>query len=378
MGHLRLILCLGLLWAQANDSVAVLRFLQREVQHLCQYAGRGYVQAGAARAAQYLAKRFAALGYCVQWDTFAFEVRLVKKAKLRWGGRRMRLGIDFWPEAGSPSAVGTWIVDSLPRPGVAWVLSDSLSLAEALRLGRRHEVALLVRLQPKVNAAYAQKPLPLPVLYVRERPSGSHLSLRLQVESQTVEAYNVIARSCTGQSPTWLVGAHYDHLGAVGGTTFWGANDNASGVAMLLALADRLTAPHVWFVAFGAEEVGLLGSFYFVERHRAELKTLSGMINLDLMGFGEKGIGVVGGADQPTLWQKVDSIRQIVGWHGEILLRPNAPNSDHYPFRLAGFPALFFYLLGGPGYYHDPLDKPKTLTWQGAYGFLRWLEALLR
>ncbi len=369
---------MGLLWAQADDSLATLRLLQREVIQLCHYAGRGYVRQGAARAAQYLAKRFRALGYCVKGDTFAFPIRLVRQAKLTWDGKPAHLGVDFWPDAGSPSIRGIWPLDSVPRPGAAWLVPESLSLRKALQLGQRAQVALLVCPQPKVNAAYAQKPLPIPVLYVRGQPSALRLSLRLQVHSQTVQAYNVMAYPCSDPKPDWIVGAHYDHLGAVGRTVFWGANDNASGVAVLLALAQRLKGASVWFVAFGAEEVGLLGSFYFVERHASDLSGLHGMLNLDLMGFGEKGVAVVGGADQPHFWARVDSVRQVVGWQGEILLRPNAPNSDHYPFRLKGFPALFFYLMGGPGYYHDPLDRPKTLSWQGAYPFLRWLEALLR
>jgi len=132
------------------------------------------------------------------------------------------------------------------------------------------------------------------------------------------------------------------------------------------------------FVGFGGEEAGLLGAYYFVGRHAAELRYLKGMLNFDLVGFGEKGIAVVGAADQADFWARAVRHRPEDLAEVPYLLRPNAPNSDHYPFREKGYPALFFYLQGGPGYYHDPLDRPETLSWQGAYGLLRWVEGILR
>jgi Zn-dependent M28 family amino/carboxypeptidase len=150
----------------------------------------------------------------------------------------------------------------------------------------------------------------------------------------------------------------------------------------MLLLAKRLgeeRLPYkVLFVAFGGEEAGLLGSYYFVGRHGAELTRLRGMLNFDLLGFGERGVAVVGAADQEGFWGMVVRHRPPELADIPHLLRPNAPNSDHYPFREKGYPALFFYLQGGPGYYHDPLDRPETLSWHGAYSLLRWMEALLK
>jgi Zn-dependent M28 family amino/carboxypeptidase len=207
--------------------------------------------------------------------------------------------------------------------------------------------------------------------------------VEITITSQEVENYNILAEK-PGRSADslWILGAHYDHLGRVGRTIFWGANDNASGVAFLLLLAKRLQAKtlpyNILFVAFGAEEVGLIGAYDFVNRYKTRLPMTKGMLNFDLMGFGEKGLGVVGAADQPAFWAQVKAHQPTSLQGVPLLLRPNAPNSDHYPFRQQGCPAFFFYLMGGPGYYHDPMDRPETLSWMGAYELSRWVEAVIR
>jgi Zn-dependent M28 family amino/carboxypeptidase len=87
-----------------------------------------------------------------------------------------------------------------------------------------------------------------------------------------------------------LIGAHIDHLGTRDGVVYPGADDNASGVAVLLAAAEAwqrsgLRPRHtILFVGFGAEEVGLVGSTYYVEHPVRPLAQLSAMINLDMLG----------------------------------------------------------------------------------------------
>lgn len=205
------------------------------------------------------------------------------------------------------------------------------------------------------------------------------------MEGQALSTYGeniLVRRKGLRADSAWVIGAHYDHLGRMGSATFWGANDNASGTAFLLALAERLTRqdslPYdVWLVAFDAEELGLVGSQVWVTQPPYPLERLRGMLNFDLLGFGEKGVAVVGGSDQPDFWSRIDRLREKTGWNPPLLVRPTAPNSDHYPFRLKGVPALFFYLQGGPGYYHDIHDKPRTLTWAGTYPLLLWIEYIL-
>jgi len=388
MGHLKavlllpVILCMGL--SQNTDSLSSIQFLQGEVERLCRFDGRGFAGKGYQKAAQYLRRRFEKMGYAVQVDTFRHTVRYVEKAHIRpAGGPTWQVGVDFWPHPGSPSVKGTYEVDTVPRQGKFWLLPETLSLRAAAQEALTQSVIGLLRPVKKVTATYGEAPLPFVLLETTRRvEAGNRLKVSIQTCRAEVENYNVIARKVGQQDSFWLVGAHYDHLGRIGRTVFWGANDNASGVAFLLLLAKRIqrdTLPTgVVFIGFGGEEAGLLGAYYFVGRHARELKHLKGMLNFDLVGFGEKGIAVVGAADQPDFWARVVRYRPQDLAEVPHLLRPNAPNSDHYPFREKGYPALFFYLQGGPGYYHDPLDRPETLSWQGAYGLMRWVEGFLR
>ncbi len=382
----------GLLWAgflcvlsgQNLDSLRSVQFLRREVRQLCRFDGRGYNKQGYQKAARYLRKRFQQMGYEVRVDTFQHTVRYVSKARIRpRGGRFWRVGIDFWPNPMSPSVVGRFTVDTLPAAGKLWLIPDTMSLREAISQALTHRVQGLLRPVKKITASYADEPLPFLLIETTERPSvGTQLEVSVRIQRELVPNYNIIAEKPGRRDSFWIVGAHYDHLGRVGQTVFWGANDNGSGVAFMLLLAQRLrkdTLPYgVMWVAFGAEEAGLLGAYYFVGRHQDRLKRLKGMLNFDLMGYGEKGIAVVGAVDQGGFWESVVSHRPPDLAEVPHLLRPNAPNSDHYPFREKGYPALFFYLQGGPGYYHDPFDRPETLSWYRAYDMVQWIEALLR
>ena len=374
-------------WAQANpplDSLACVRFLKREVRQLCRFEGRGYAGRGYQKAARYLYRRFQKMGYKTRIDTFQHAIRYVKKAYVRpHGSRPWRVGIDFWPSPMSPSVKGYFIVDTVPLPGKLWMIPDTMSLQEALRQALSNRVQGILRPVRKVNASYADDPLPLLLIETTYRPAaGTQMEISIQIQQEEVQNYNIIAEKPGIQDSFWILGAHYDHLGRVGRTVFWGANDNASGVAFLSLLARRLsrdTLPYgVMWVAFGGEEAGLLGAYYFVGRHARHLERLKGMLNFDLMGYGEKGIAVVGAKDQEDFWKQVVRHRPPSLAEVPHLLRPNAPNSDHYPFREKGYPALFFYLQGGPGYYHDPLDRPETLSWYRAYDMVRWVETLLR
>ena len=370
--------------SQNADSLSSIQFLRGEVERLCRYDGRGFAGKGYQKAAQYLRRRFEKMGFAVEVDTFRHTVRYVEKAHIRpKGAPTWQVGVDFWPHPGSPAVKGTYEVDTVPHQGKFWLLPETLSLRAAAQEALNRGVIGLLRPVKKVTATYGDVPLPFVLIETtRQVEAGNCLKVSIQTRHAEMENYNVIARKVGQQDSFWLVGAHYDHLGRIGRTVFWGANDNASGVAFLLLLAKRIrqdTLPAgVVLVGFGGEEAGLLGAYYFVGRHEQELKHLKGMLNLDLVGFGEKGIAVVGAADQPDFWARVVRYRPPDLAEVPHLLRPNAPNSDHYPFREKGYSALFFYLQGGPGYYHDPLDRPETLSWRGTYGLMRWVEEILR
>lgn len=163
-----------------------------------------------------------------------------------------------------------------------------------------------------------------------------------------------------------VVTAHYDHLGTLGKKTYFpGANDNASGVSMMLELAyyykRHPPAYTLVFIAFAGEESGLIGSSYFVNKPMIDLKSIHFLINLDLLGTGDDGIMVVNG----TLFKKQYNSLVLLNEKNALLpavkMRGEAANSDHYPFFKRQVPCFFIYTLGGITAYHDVKDVASTL-----------------
>jgi hypothetical protein len=166
--------------------------------------------------------------------------------------------------------------------------------------------------------------------------------------------------------------AHYDHLGKLGTleqsepAIFYGANDNASGLATLLAMARYLSQNplrySVLFIAFAGEEAGLLGSKYFTQNPLVPLKKMRFLVNLDLLGTGEEGIMVVNATEFTAEFLLLESLNQKQPQPlAKIGQRGKAANSDHYWFSEAGVPSFFIYTLGGINAYHDIYDRRETL-----------------
>ncbi|MDA3882803.1 MAG: M28 family peptidase [Bacteroidales bacterium] len=160
--------------------------------------------------------------------------------------------------------------------------------------------------------------------------------------------------------------AHYDHLGMMGmATAFPGANDNASGVAMLLELIDYYTQnppPYTLvFIAFTGEEMGLLGSQHFVDKPPFELSAIRFLINFDLAGTGGEGIQIVNSTVFTQEVQLLDSLNTAHSLLPQIKKRGESCNSDHCPFYQKNVPSYFIYTLGGIDAYHDVYDRPETL-----------------
>lgn len=178
-----------------------------------------------------------------------------------------------------------------------------------------------------------------------------------------------------------VVSAHYDHLGMMGPHVYFpGANDNASGVALLLELATHYAKPEnrpaysVVFLLFGAEEAGLVGSEYFVKHPLVPLKRIKLLMNLDLLGTGEKGATVVNGRVFESAYHRLTTLNDAHHYLPSLAARGRAANSDHFPFSEAGVPAFFLYTRGGSAAYHDVNDRPKALSlvgFAGAYGLVR-------
>jgi hypothetical protein len=163
--------------------------------------------------------------------------------------------------------------------------------------------------------------------------------------------------------------AHYDHLGMMGkNACFPGANDNASGTAMLLDLAKYYSDPEhqpdysVAFLFFTAEEAGLLGSEYYTENPLFPLNNIKFLINLDMVGTGSDGIKVVNGSVFKEKFNVLKVLNDSVGLLKTVSERGEASNSDHYYFYKNKVPAFFIYTLGNEyREYHTIFDRAEGL-----------------
>ena len=181
--------------------------------------------------------------------------------------------------------------------------------------------------------------------FLLQNTSNELRSLTLKVDTvrRQVTGRNLIAKQKNSTQPEVIIGGHYDSvLGSPG------ANDNASGTAVVLNLARRLAntpqADRVWFVAFDGEEDGLHGSRAFVDRADSQfLSQLAGMINFDMVGINNE-LKISGTSSLIELVENSSlSETKAVG------------GSDHIPFANAKVPVLFFTRGLDPNY-HTPED----------------------
>ncbi|MFN2314698.1 MAG: M20/M25/M40 family metallo-hydrolase, partial [Bacteroidales bacterium] len=178
-----------------------------------------------------------------------------------------------------------------------------------------------------------------------------------------------------------IIGAHYDHLGMGGPGSgsrtpdtvaiHYGADDNASGVALMIELAERLAAEKqkyargILFVAFSGEEMGLLGSKYFVENMGIDPATVNLMVNLDMVGRLKEGNGLqIGGVGTATgLRDKVASFNDTSELSLSFTEEGYGP-SDHSSFYAKDIPVLIF-TTGAHLDYHTPFDTWDKLNYDG-------------
>ncbi len=192
----------------------------------------------------------------------------------------------------------------------------------------------------------------------------------------TITGKNIVAFLDNKAKNTIVIGAHYDHLGYGGDGSLYrdtikaihnGADDNASGTAVMLDLARRLkgknTNSNYLFMAFSGEEMGLLGSNYFVKNPTIDTKAVSYMFNMDMVGKlkQDSTLAVYGVGTSPMF-------KQVLNAHNKdfklVLSESGTGPSDHTSFYLADIPVLHFF-TGQHEDYHKPSDDAEKLNYEG-------------
>ena len=204
----------------------------------------------------------------------------------------------------------------------------------------------------------------------------------------TITGTNVIGFLDNKAAHTVIIGAHYDHLGMGGEGSLYregsaihnGADDNASGVAVLLQVADSLQkkgpqSNNYLFMAFSGEEIGLLGSNYFAKHPTISLSDASYMINMDMVGKlrEDKTLSISGTGTSP-IWEQVLNATNP-GF--KLVLKPSGVGpSDHTSFYLQDIPVLHFF-TGQHEDYHKPSDDADKLNYEGMQQIVGYIIALI-
>lgn len=219
------------------------------------------------------------------------------------------------------------------------------------------------------------------------------LSFKLDGFTHQQTARNVVGFLDNGAAKTIVIGAHYDHLGygmqsgslspGSVGMIHNGADDNASGTSGVIELAQYLATNDLkerynfLFIAFSAEELGLIGSKYFVDNPTIPLESIAFMINMDMIGRYEASRGLtIGGWGTTSWWGKM--IPDIVKKEG---LQYKADSSgigpsDHTSFYTKKVPVLFFF-TGAHSDYHKPIDDADRINGEGAASVLNIITGLM-
>ncbi len=327
------------------------------------YFGRGYLNNGLDEAAKFIASElkvnqaipFFPTGY-FQW--FEFNVNTFPdKVVVKLNNKLLKPGIDYLVSPESTTLKGKFSLQK--KDSATYIANNSL-------------IPLTVKLKQKLTYSVATNSLSACNIEVLNNRTTSALNnIEVNIESKVLTKY--INKNICGYIPgktnndTMVIfSAHYDHLGGMGKATFFpGANDNASGVSVLLNLVKYYTKNppkyKTLFIFFAGEEAGLLGSKYFVESKVVDLKKIKFLVNFDLLGTGDEGIMVVNGYTFEKQFGLLESINKEKNLVKEIKRRGKASNSDHYWFSEAGVPCFFIYTLGGIKAYHDVYDVAKTL-----------------
>jgi aminopeptidase YwaD len=383
--------------------------------------GRGYTQGGDKKAAAYLEARFRALGLSPLsaagfQQPFPLDVNTFpNRVSLAVDGQTLAPGQDFIVNPVSGKGGGS---------GALYFL-DTLILADSQTAAR--EKFLKTNLNGKIAVFYGQhyyKLLEMPAEFLQHlaqakafigleakltmsispqalgRPWFQVLASRwplpyangtlgrqkakFKLDAQPLVGYtsqNVAAQVRGTRQPERYVvfTAHYDHLGGLGRQVYFpGANDNASGVSLLLELAAHFAQnppPYsVAFIAFSGEEAGLVGSKYYVAHPLFPLRQIRFLLNIDLAGSGGDGIGLVNATVHETEFALFKQLAEEKNYFRRILRRGAAANSDHYYFGQGGVRSFFVYTLGEITAYHDVHDRADQLPltkYRELFGLLR-------
>jgi len=223
-------------------------------------------------------------------------------------------------------------------------------------------------------------------------PSNIQITLKADVHRAVKTVRNVVGYLPGETDEHVVVGAHYDHLGmgeqfsmapSMIGKPHLGADDNASGSAGVIELARWMGAQPkrrrgVLFMTFAGEELGLLGSSYYVNHPILPIEKAVAMINMDMIGRIKDGRVFVGGTGTgASFGELLKQLPQPEGFQFDLSETAGYGSSDHTSFTTKQVPVLFFF-SGLHGDYHKPSDTWEKINAKSAAQLLGYIGGALQ
>jgi Zn-dependent M28 family amino/carboxypeptidase len=440
--HLLLLLIFASTFAQAQklkkEDKQTIANLQTHIQYLAddKLEGRRTGTPGEKLAAKYISNEFKKIGLQPKGVSEFFQPFEVNEGKqidpstyLTIDGKILTLDKDFFPLIYSANAT----VEALPsltlqEPKMPWfynlkeLLETNASnphfnlneavMAKAQEAAEKGATAFFIyntsteedglRFDDKERVAT----ISIPVVYITTNASKKYfadesatldIKLKTSISEKKRNGENVIGLIDNGAPTTVILGAHFDHLGygedgnarevASKHQIYNGADDNASGVAALIELAHRLKESKLknnnyLFIAFSGEELGLLGSKYFIEHSPIDLNTINYMINMDMVGRLSDSAHVltVGGYGTSPSWGVFYNQKgKNKLYKNDMAFRFDSSGtgpSDHTSFYLKNIPVLF-YFTGLHSDYHKPTDDYNKINYAGEMDVVKHIYSLI-
>ena len=363
------------------------------------YQGRGYAKDGANKAGKFLQKEFMKAGVdVVLVQPFKLDINTFCGQMEMWAdGRKLRAGVDFSMREYSPGIHGTFPVyhvdtlnfdadrmfADLAKPENAnclvacefwFTYRHKAAFSRLQKAGECTNAGLIYTWESPIKffKAYGHYVIDKPILWVTPEAIDGVKNVRAEVDNKFLkdyECFNVIAK-VEGQrhDSCYVFTAHYDHIGNLGRKIFYaGANDNASGTAAIVTLAEHY-AKHrppydMYFIAFSGEDANLRGSTWYADHPVVPLRQIKYLFNIDMIGDNNPVQYCEVSDEGMRGFSLFEQINEREHYFKSLHRGELAANSDHYPFATRHVPCIFLENEKGDAfqYYHTIYDTYKTV-----------------
>lgn len=421
--------------AQSKADKKTIKHLKADIGYLASDAleGRRTATEGEMKAAEYIQKRYEGMKIGVYGNSyrhpfpFVYGKEIVGNDGLVVGDQHLNLNEDYFPLPFSANTANTIVADVLPElyeKGGIWLMPlyadksdaenahfdyEKVMRDKAIDAGQQGADAVVFydnygsKYAPQYNAQSDMETIKTPVVFMTNsaylnyvngyhtRSEGVQFLLNVEIKKSEFTGTNVAAYIDNKAPYTVILGAHYDHLGyGEDGTSTYrgkekqihnGADDNASGSAGLLELADwikkrKLRNYNYLFINFSGEELGLFGSKAIVNELNLDSTHIAYMLNMDMIGRLNDSTHALtlGGVGTSPAWGAI--VEQGKKNFKIVIDSSGVGPSDHTSFYHKGIPVLFFF-TGIHHDYHKPTDDADKINYTGEVDILKYIYGIV-